>query len=176
MKILWRHNLACAVIADRIAARGPLDKEIAYTAGILHDIGRAALAVIQPGDYSALLARHQGTADSILEEERALFGLDHCEAGLQLINNWLLPSEFRSIVAHHHAAADAEHHWDMAELVKVSCRMADAVGFPAFAGCACAAYEDLLPELPQEVRTGLNPDRQVFADEIAEAIRAIELA
>jgi putative nucleotidyltransferase with HDIG domain len=176
MKILWVHNLACAIIADRIAARAPLDKEIAYTAGILHDIGRAALAVIQPREYADLLARHRGTAESMLEEERGLFGLDHCEAGLQLIDNWLLPSEFKSIVANHHTYANSPNQWNMAELVKISCRMADALGYPAFAGCVSAPYEELLAELPKQARAGLHPDRVEFAAEIAEAIRAIELA
>ena len=81
MRGLWRHNLACAVIAERLASVGFLDKDTAYTSGILHDIGRIALAVIQPKEYSNLLGTHQGTPGSILEGERQLFGWDHCETG-----------------------------------------------------------------------------------------------
>src|ERR1039457_7138913 len=36
----WRHSVACAMIAERSAVWSLLDKEFAYTAGILHDIGR----------------------------------------------------------------------------------------------------------------------------------------
>lgn len=78
---VWRHNLACAVIAEQLAAAGFMDKDTAYTAGVLHDIGRLALAVIRPTEYAALLETHQGTGASILEEEHFLFGCDHCEAG-----------------------------------------------------------------------------------------------
>ena len=176
MKVLWRHNLACAIVADRLAAHGPLDKEIAYTAGILHDIGRAALAVVQPREYAELLARHRGTAESMLEEERVLFGLDHCETGLRLIDSWHLPSEFKAAVAHHHGAADPGSQWNIAALVRVACRMADAVGYPAFAGCACTSYPELLAELPEEARAGLHSDGTAFAAEIAEAIHSIEAA
>ena len=94
MQMLWRHNLACAMIAQRIAGAGFLDKDVAYTAGILHDIGRVGLAVIQPKEYGSLLAQHEGPPISILERERELFGWDHCETGQQFIDAWNLPSEF----------------------------------------------------------------------------------
>ena len=66
MRNLWRHNLACAMIAKRIAGAGSIDKDIAYTAGIFHDIGRMALAVIQSKGYAALLDKHRGPAASML--------------------------------------------------------------------------------------------------------------
>ncbi len=99
MRNLWRHNLACAIIAERIADSGSFDKDIAYTAGILHDIGRMALAVIQPKGYAALLEKHRGAAASMLEAERELFGWDHCEIGRQLIGDWKLPESFETVVA-----------------------------------------------------------------------------
>lgn len=55
MRILWRHNLACALIAEELASAGFMDKDIAYTSGILHDIGRFALAAIRPHEYGAFL-------------------------------------------------------------------------------------------------------------------------
>lgn len=48
MLALWRHNLACTLIARRLAFGGIIDQDVAYTAAILHGIGRFALAVIQP--------------------------------------------------------------------------------------------------------------------------------
>ena len=39
MRKLWRHNLACAIIAQRMAGAGFIDSDQAYTSGILHDIG-----------------------------------------------------------------------------------------------------------------------------------------
>jgi len=38
MRNLWRHNLACAIIAERLAGAGDIDRDLAYTAGILHDM------------------------------------------------------------------------------------------------------------------------------------------
>ena len=44
----WRHSVACAIIAERSAKWRFLDKDLAYTAGIRHDIGRVALATTMP--------------------------------------------------------------------------------------------------------------------------------
>ncbi len=174
MRGLWRHNLACAIIAERLASVGFLDKDTAYTSGILHDIGRVALAVIQPKEYGNLLGKHQGSPRSILEGERQLFGWDHCETGKQLIVNWKLPSEFDAAVSEHHDGKGTDGSWGMSELVKVGCRMADAAGFPAFPGCEVSPYSELLEELPARERRLFFSDLESLASEVATAIHAIE--
>ena len=175
MKILWRHNLACALIAQRLAAASGLDRDTAYTAGILHDIGRAALAVIQPREFSALLAQYHGTAESVLEGERALFGWDHCETGLELIKGWKLPSQFADIIADHHQPRNAQAGWNLTELIKMSCRMADVAHFPAFPGCACMPYPELLEQLPEGVARCLPTEAETLAQEVAESVHHVEL-
>ena len=174
MRNLWRHNLACAIIAGRIAESGSLDKEIAYTAGILHDIGRMALAVIQPKGYAALLEKHRGAPVSMLEAERELFGWDHCEIGRQLIGDWKLPENFESVVADHHSERHTDAAWDLGELVKVSCAMASAIGFTAFSGCVTANYTELLEELPERERTLFHPDAETLRSDVARSIHSIE--
>ncbi len=174
MRNLWRHNLACAIIAAHIAKSGSIDKDTAYTAGILHDIGRMALAVIQPKGYAALLEKHHGAAASMLEAERKLFGWDHCEIGRQLIGDWKLPQSFEAVVADHHSEVRSDGDWNVAELVKVSCTMASAIGFAAFSGCETARYSELLEELPAAQQNSFHPDAETLKSEIAESIHAIE--
>jgi HD-like signal output (HDOD) protein len=174
MQCLWRHNLACALVAQRVARGGCIDKDQAYTAGILHDIGRFALAVILPKDYAELLETHRGPADSILQPERELFGWDHCETGRRLIADWNLPAEFDAVVLEHHAPRLQDGSWSLSELIKVSCRMADVAGFPAFPGCEVAPYSDLLDRLPKSARDSFYPDPESLAQEVAAGIQAIE--
>lgn len=173
MRDLWRHNLACALIAQRVAAAGFLDKDAAYTSGILHDIGRVALAVIQPKEYSNLLATHRGSPESILEGEKLLFGWDHCETGRRLIWEWELSADFEAVVSEHHATAGGGP-WGMSELIKISCRMADVLGFPAFHGCERAEFEVLVEGLPERERSRFCKDRKMLAAEIADGIHAME--
>jgi putative nucleotidyltransferase with HDIG domain len=174
MRSLWRHNLACAIIAQRLASAGIIDRDMAYTCGILHDIGRIALAVIQPQAYSELLETHRGPAGSILEAERELFGWDHCETGRQLIANWNLPEDFEAIVADHLCARRTDGAWDLAELVKVSCALAGSIGYGGFPGCEPASYADLLDQLPARERRLFQADAETLRNEVAENIRAIE--
>jgi putative nucleotidyltransferase with HDIG domain len=174
MKGLWRHNLACAIIAQRLALGGFIDKDAAYTCGVLHDIGRMALGVIRAKEYAQLLEGHQGPATSMLDKERELFGVDHSEAGEKLIAGWQLPSEFIAVTREHHAPRLADGAWGLPELIKVSCRMADVAGFPAFAGCQTAAYGELLSELPDRERRLFYPELERLAFEVTAAIHAVE--
>jgi len=174
MRNLWRHNLACAMIAERIASAGSIDKDTAYTAGILHDVGRVALAVIQPRGYAALLDKHHGPAASMLLAEREMFGLDHCQAGRQLIADWKLPKSFETVVADHHSELRSDSSWNLVALVRVSCAMASAIGFAPFPGCAAAKYSELFRELPEREQNLFHPDTETLTGEIARSIDAIE--
>jgi hypothetical protein len=140
---------------------------------MLHDIGRLALATVRPKEYSALLQTHKGSGESILERERDLFGTDHCGIGHHLISDWKLPPDFEAVVFQHHLPRQTEGAWDLAELIKVSCRMADSAGFPAFEGCEAAPYPHLLAELPARERRLFPADAEVLAVEIANKIQAI---
>jgi HD-like signal output (HDOD) protein len=174
MRAIWRHNLACALIADQLASVGFMDRDIAYTSGVMHDIGRLALAVIRPKEYSLLLLTHGGPPASILTAERELFGWDHCGAGRQLILDWKLPAEFEAIVAEHHAPRQPDSSWNMADLINVSCRMADTAGFPAFPGCEATPFPDLLEELPARERRLFHTEIEPLAQEITRKIDAVE--
>jgi putative nucleotidyltransferase with HDIG domain len=170
---LWRHNLACAAIAERIASAGFMDKDAAYTAGMLHDIGRLALAIIRPADYAALLHAHAGSAESILPAETDLFGFNHCQAGKHLVNRWKLPPEFDPVVSEHHdeRCTDA---WSMTELIKISCRMADTTGFPAFPGCEPTPFSELQNELPDRERKAFHWELAALSNYVTEKINILD--
>jgi HD-like signal output (HDOD) protein len=174
MRTIWRHNLACALIADQLASVGFLNRDVAFTAGVMHDIGRLALAVIRPKEYSLLLGVHSGSPVTILNAERELFGWDHCEAGRQLITDWKMPSEFEPIVAQHHEPREKEGPWVMADLINMSCRMADTAGCPAFSGCEVTPYPDLLDELPERERGLFHATVESLSAEIARKIDSVE--
>ena len=174
MRSLWRHNLACAIVAQRLAATGFIDKDTAFTAGILHDVGRMGLAVIQPAAYAALLEKHQGGSETLLDAERVLFGWDHCETGRQLVEDWKLPEEFESVVAQHHEARRTDGGWDVLELMKVSCAMASTIGFAAFSGCETTPFGKLLEALPAREHRLFHGNEDTLKKDVAESIQAIE--
>jgi putative nucleotidyltransferase with HDIG domain len=174
MRNLWRHNLACAIVAQRLAQAGPLDRDTAYTAGILHDVGRMGLAVIQPDAYSALLDKHRGTSESMLAAERELFGWDHCETGKQLVSDWMMPEQLEAAVSRHHEQCRADGTWDITELIKVSCHIASSLGFAAFPGCETMPIGELLSGLPTGEHGPFALEAGILKKEIDDAIHAVE--
>ncbi len=176
MRLVWRHNLASALIGAQLASAGFLDKDTAYTAGVIHDVGRLALAVIRPKEYGLLLENHTGAPASILEAESQMFGCNHCEAGRQLISDWKMPQEFEAIVSKHHAPMKKDGAWSLPELISVSCRMADAAGFRAFKNCTDTPYQDLLDELPARERGRFHATAEALTLDLTRKIEAVERA
>jgi putative nucleotidyltransferase with HDIG domain len=174
MRCLWRHNLATALIAEQLASHGIGDKNIAYTAGILHDMGRIALAVVQPKKYAELLNAYRGAPIGLLEAERALFGQDHCETGSQLLRDWKLPQSFEAVVSEHHQARRTDGAWDLGELMKVSCAMADVAGFAACPGCEVQPWDELVEQLPARERRLFHSELESLTAEVAAAIHVME--
>ena len=107
---LWKHSLQTALAAREACrfARKPIDGGLAFTAGILHDIGKTVLSPLLSGAPSEFgKASAKGELLSYLEEERARLGTDHCEAGAVLAEHWKLPEFFRSAIKHHHEPSNA---------------------------------------------------------------------
>jgi HD-like signal output (HDOD) protein len=176
MRDLWRHNLACGLVAEQLASAGFMDRDIAYTSGVMHDLGRLALAVLRPKEYGLLLGSYSGPPESILKAERDLFGWDHCAAGRELIADWKLPEDFGAIAGEHHGRRAEGGSWEMTDLINVSCRMADAAGYPAFPGCETSRFEDLLKELPTQERRLFHSTVETLTFEVTKRIEAIEAA
>lgn len=174
MRSLWLHNLASAIIAEQIASAGFLDKDIAFTCGIMHDVGRLALAVVRPAEYSELLTSFSGPPEGILAGESELFGLDHCQAGSQLVGAWNLPGDFQSTVAEHHLPRLDDGAWSMTELVKLSCGLADVAGYPALANCQKHPFESLLEKIPPRERMTFPTDIGALLHTVEKKIKAIE--
>ena len=88
----WRHELVCAALSRHIALRSGLDGEIAYMAGLMHDVGRLAMLIQFPQHTDLLLPA--GTDDDALgiDREVAQFGFDHAQVGGELLELWGLPA------------------------------------------------------------------------------------
>jgi putative nucleotidyltransferase with HDIG domain len=123
MRRLWRHNLATALAARRLAEELRRDASQAYYAGLFHDIGRLALLLQQPALYDQALAAR---AD-VDEMERQNFGLDHCEAGVWVVEKWKLPEDFMEVALDHHHPKEGAS--ELTVLVHEACAMADRLGF-----------------------------------------------
>jgi len=144
----WRHMLACALITDELAHACHAFEERAYTAGLLHDVGRLGLLLAYPGEYARLLRNPGRNAVELLDREREALGMDHCEAGRLLAGQWNLPQDFQIVAAHHHDPLRGSA-VDLLTLVHLGCALADSLGF--------WVVEPLQPISPEEIQAAMPP-------------------
>lgn len=100
---LWAHSMSVGVAASNIAAIEKTDtRSDAFTAGLLHDIGRIILAVNVPEEYRTACELFAAEHISMVDAETQVFGATHAEVGAYLLGLWGLPSEVVRAVAFHH--------------------------------------------------------------------------
>ncbi|MBZ5609690.1 MAG: HDOD domain-containing protein [Acidobacteriia bacterium] len=102
---LERHAGAVTRAAVEIAKSRNCSKQMlddTLVAGLLHDIGKLALASEFPRQYDEFLA----DAPDFPDAERAAFGASHSEIGSYLLWLWGLPDEVVEAVAFHHEPAN----------------------------------------------------------------------
>lgn len=106
---LWRHLIATGVLADA-TAWGEVRHSEAFTAGLLHDLGRLAMAAQDPVRYSKVveLVRRDVTA---MDAERIVFGLNHAQWGEAIGRSWGFPSDIVDAIAEHHTGAQRGLSW-----------------------------------------------------------------
>ncbi|AKU23943.1 HDOD domain-containing protein [Massilia sp. MB5] len=101
-KAFWRHSIASAACAKVLARHMRFNQDYAFTAGLLHDIGRLVLVSSFPQRYEEVLAYRAGHDCHLLEAERAVLGIDHVEAGLALAEHWNFSDTMRLAIGGHH--------------------------------------------------------------------------
>ena len=101
-RLLWRHSLGVATCARVIAEQTGSDPDLAFTSGLLHDIGQLLMYITNPACYLQTIERHEREDISLPEAERAVYGYDHADAGKALAIAWNLPNEIIDAIAAHH--------------------------------------------------------------------------
>jgi HD-like signal output (HDOD) protein/CheY-like chemotaxis protein len=111
LAFLWNHSMATASFAKAIArvqrsAIGIVDD--AFTAGLLHDIGRLVLASAFGAEYQEVLRRAAEPGALLAQCEGDAFGCTHNAVGAYLLGLWGLGDSIVEAVAWHHQPAHAQ--------------------------------------------------------------------
>ncbi|MBI3450408.1 MAG: HDOD domain-containing protein [Acidobacteria bacterium] len=98
---LQTYSLQTARLAKRFLADSKLAEE-AFTAALVHDIGRIIIALGLPGEFASIAreVRTSGRPFHLVEE--ATLGVTHAEVGAYLLGVWGLPFSIVECVAYHH--------------------------------------------------------------------------
>ncbi len=115
---IYHHSLGCAQTAELLARRtGREDPGRAYTAGLLHDIGKVVLDQYVSDAFPLFYRTLSETRDDILSIEGRMLGIDHTEAGGMLARQWSLPGAIENAIRHHHHPDRAEEDTELATLI-----------------------------------------------------------
>ncbi len=94
-----RHSIATAVLSGALAREAGLAQpHLAYSAGLLHGVGRYLLLYNKPSDYEALWMSFVGHTLPEAEDERAIFGVDHVGLNRLAADAWYLPADLATIL------------------------------------------------------------------------------
>lgn len=114
---VWRHDLYCAIAARSIAAKARVEfqSDLAFTGGLLHDIGKAVISKFLLGSSAELMSSiEQGQSSDYLTAEKSFVGLDHAEVGYEVAKSWKLPEVLQNIIRYHHNPSRAPNEFKTA--------------------------------------------------------------
>ena len=174
MRPCWRHSVACAMIAEEISPLFGGLTEQAYTAGLLHDIGRLSFLKSYAAEADAVLSASYSSVEEVLSAERAALNVDHGTAGSWLVQYWDLPAAFGEICEHHHEPLHENDSQDL-QIIKTACRLADVMGFSAVQYRPAPRYEDVLLALPASISLDALPREAYLRDKIEARLKGLDV-
>jgi putative nucleotidyltransferase with HDIG domain len=118
MNGLWKHSMATAVTSKMIAEKTGrrAESELAYTAGLLHDIGKLILANYFPEDYAPVFEKLESEDLFLFEAEELVLGFTHCDIAGWLLGQWNFPERLINIITSHHRNVRGNHGMDAGTL------------------------------------------------------------
>lgn len=121
---LWDHSfktaVACRMLAERSPVANGMPREDAYTAGLIHDIGKLILIESQGDRFAEALRVSAASQLPLAKAEGEVFGFNHAHVGGLLAQRWKLASSVQTAVMYHHSPAPNAEDWARGFLVKAA--------------------------------------------------------
>lgn len=107
----WHHSILTAIIASELAREytPSISREEIYILGLMHDIGRLAMAVYLPELFEKSIQSANERHIDTYEAEKAI-GITHCELGHILAKKWGMPASFAAVMLSHHETQQIKTH------------------------------------------------------------------
>ncbi|MBS1188991.1 MAG: hypothetical protein H6R10_783 [Rhodocyclaceae bacterium] len=150
-----RHGVGVGLAARALAPLAGQAPELAFTAGLLHDIGELVLASNFSRQYAEVFAYRRERDAFLVDAEREVLGIDHAEVGGLLAETWRFPAAIRDAVAWHHrpAEASADSLGNLVHVADVTARALGLSGNP----------DEMVPPLDATAWARLGGDWQAYA-------------
>jgi len=164
----FRHSqeisLACRAMSEILEA-DEHDCQVAYVAGLIHDMGRLAIILLSNRTTAPLLGTPCALMETIVDQEQKLVGMDHCRVGMQLCKKWNFSQLLQQAVLRHHSPL-LDSDFDHLGAIIFTCH---------FVACSDFTGETLASMLPPELLKklnltpeGFNKTQQIYFTRMAE--------
>ena len=115
---LWKHSVTAATAAKLIAKRARYPQsEKAFTAALMHDVGKIILARFLPQGLVEIVATIEDEHLAMYDAEKKVLGLSHPALGAWVLGRWGLPAPIVEAVEFHHHPTRAQTSFDLAAIV-----------------------------------------------------------
>lgn len=164
-----RHSFIVATASQAVANQ--VDRSlasVAYTAGLVHDAGKLALALVAPGELNQVAEVQKQDHSYWIDAERKVFGFSHADVSVELLRRWKFPPNLLAVVGYYDQPSKApEAHRKLVQIVHAGKHISISTGvgggldvfhvrleesaFDAI-GLSGADVEELLPKILEDVQ------------------------
>ena len=116
----WRHSISVALGSQVICKKvRPGLNDTAFTAGLLHDLGKMILSRVLPEEIEKVVSQTKEEQQQLFRSEFAVFGFDHAYIGARIADQWNFPPELIQAIGYHHQPEKAKGRPLLAAIVNV---------------------------------------------------------
>src|SRR6266850_8364809 len=106
----WQHCIGTAILTrEVVSVLRPTTDEVDYVAGLIHDVGKIAMAAACPEHFAAIYSSSDSSERPLRERERRILGFDHTELGAMYLQSHNLPDALVDVARFHHGPERAAH-------------------------------------------------------------------
>ena len=110
----WTHSVATAITSAYLAEQTHLcPPEDAFTAGLLHDIGKLLLTQYFQSQFEMIWMSSKKNSISFFEAEKRVSMTNHAEIGAYLSKGWKLPEGLIDAIRYHHSVEKPAGDFDL---------------------------------------------------------------
>jgi putative nucleotidyltransferase with HDIG domain len=124
----WEHCFATATTAEALQRRVNAQTNEGFVVGLLHDIGRIVLDQQFPNEFREIVTLAEARKISLLEAERRVLGVTHCDVGYWVTEKWNLPPILTDSILFHHTPFSCRESYVLTSIVHVADAVSKAFG------------------------------------------------
>lgn len=162
----WQHSTGTAICAKEIACCVGANQEVAFIAGLIHDIGKLVLVTHYPHRFDRALEYQIQNGCELETAEQNTMGMDHGEISAAVIRHWNFPEKIQMAISMQHLDDD-DPSYALSRIIHLASALAWGLDFSNDPSA-------VVPVISQHVWRKLNLDEQQCHRIFSEALRKFE--